>query len=157
PEKRVMTLPSSMIEACWRWNYGIDERYEEISAGAFIPSVFYFGVEGRVATGIAWGDGIPILLPKVDFILAPRDRLVPRKLFGSPKKDIVVFAWQELDAILKHYSAVPGDPICYQLFYEKPPADIEKLFRSKQPPASLPKAIAFDEILDHELVEKCRP
>ncbi len=157
PEKKVMTQPSDMIESYWRWNYGIEARYAEIGVDAFVPRVFYFDLEGRVATGVAWGDAIPILLPKVDLVLSPRDRLAPRRLLGSAKKDIVVFAWHELDAILKQYSKMPGDPICYQLYYAKPPGHIGKLFRSKQPPNDLPKSIAFDEILNQELVEKCRP
>jgi hypothetical protein len=157
PGQKVMTLPSKVIQKFWRWNLGVETRLQEIGVDAFVPTVYYFNGVGKVRTGIVWGDGIPILLPEVDIVVAPRDRLAPKPLLGSAKKDMVVFAWDELAGIIKQYPKVPGDPTCHQLYYEKTPPPIEKLFRSKQPPKELPKMIPFDEVLDEELVAKCMP
>lgn len=155
PTQRVLTLTSSQIETCWRWNFRREVRQGEIGDTAFVPRIFFFDMDEGVRTGVAWGDGIPILLPIVDLVLVPRQRLAPRRWFRS-KDDIVVFAWAELLPILRRFQHVPGEPACYQLFYETTPSDIERLIREKQPPSEVPKGIAVDQVLDLELVEKAR-
>src|SRR5262249_39865197 len=134
PPPSVITLPSSSIESCWRWNYGIQSRLKEIGVDVFVPTIYYLNLDGSLRTGIVWGDAIPILLPRVDLVLAPRDQLRPKKLFGSSKQDMVLFSWSELEPIVKQFPKQTGDPISYLLSYEKTPTDIEKLFRSKQLP-----------------------
>lgn len=150
-----LTLPWSRIEALWRWNYDRETRQNEISDTAFVPRIFFFDVAGKVQTGVAWGDGIPILLPAVDLVLVPRQRLAPRRWFRS-KDDIVVFSWSELDSILPHYRKRSGEPDCYELFYEATSAEIERIIREKHPPSDMPKGVAFDQVLDRELLEQAR-
>lgn len=88
-------------------------------------------------------------------MLVPRQRLAPRRWFRA-KDDIVVLSWQELEPILRPFRKRPGEPESYELFYEAPPSDIERLIREKQPPAEMPKGVAFDQVLDRELWEGAR-
>jgi hypothetical protein len=154
-EQTFLTLPSSRIKALWRWNFDREERQNEIADTAFVPRIFFFDAGGKVQTGVAWGDGIPILLPSVDLVLAPRQRLAPRSWFRS-KEDIVVFSWPELDSILRPFRKRSGELDSFELFYEATPTEIERVFRAKPPPPDMPKGVAFDQILDRELLEQAR-
>lgn len=154
PTAAYLSVPSAQIEATWRWNYGREDRQAEIGDSAFVPRVFFFDVEGRVRTGVAWGDGIPILLPEVDLLLVPRERLAPRRMFRSTANDIVVFGWDEAKPILIGFTKVSGEPPSYELFYEDTPSDIERLIRGKKPPTEIPKGLAFDQVVDQELLQR---
>jgi hypothetical protein len=150
-----LTLPASQIEALWRWNFDREIRQNEIGDTAFVPRIFFFDAGGKVQTAVAWGDGMPVLLPAVDLVLVPRQRLAPRRWFRS-KDDIVVFPWRELEPIVGRFRQRSGEPSFYELFYEATPSDIERAIREKQPPAEMPKGVAFDRILDRELLEQAK-
>ena len=151
PTPKVYTLPSARIEAVWRWNFGREDRQSEVGDGAFVPRIFFVDLDGYLRSGVVWGDGIPILLPVVDLLLVPREELAPRT--GADK---VLFAWGELEATVGRFDFLRESVPCYELFYDEPPSDIQRLIRQKQPPAQMPKGLAFDQLLDQELVEKVR-
>src|SRR5262249_32274818 len=142
PTQRFLTLASSQIETYWRWNYRRALRQREVGDTAFVPRIFFFDVDGQVRTGVAWGDGIPIVLPVVDLVLVPRRQFAPRRWFRS-KVDIVVFTWADLEPILGRYQRVSGEPVCYELLYDATPPEIERMIRGKQPPSTMPKGVAF--------------
>jgi hypothetical protein len=156
PKAAHLCLPSSKIETAWNWNYQREERQSQFGDNAFVPKLFFFNVNGVVRTGIAWSDGIPILLPQVDLVLAPRSRLAPRRLFRARTDDIVVFSWGEVQPILKRFRELPGDIACFELFYDQTPHDIERMIREAKPPRQLPEGIGFDQVLDQELLERAR-
>lgn len=155
PTQRVVTLPASQIEMYWRRNYGREARQREVGEKAYVPGVLFVEAQGEVRTAVAWGDGIPILLPVVDLALVPRQRLAPRGWF-RPKPDIVVFSWAEVEPMVRRFRQVPGELACYELFYEATPDDIERAIREKKPPREMPKGLALDAVLDRELVETAR-
>lgn len=155
PAERFLTLPSSRIEALWRWNFGRQVRQKEVGDAAFVPRIFFLDASGEVQTGVIWPDGIPVLLPVVDVVVVLRQRLAPRRWFRS-KDDIVVFSWCELEPIVRRFPKASGDLECYELFYEAAPVDIERVIREKQPPTEMPKGVAFDQVLDRELIEQAK-
>ncbi|HYV34427.1 MAG TPA: hypothetical protein VE988_01910 [Gemmataceae bacterium] len=154
--QRVLSLPSARIETYWRWNCSRAARQDEIGESAFVPGVFFFDVEGEVRTGAIWGDGIPILLPEVDQVIVPRQRLAPRRWF-SHKDDMVVFSWAELETTLEGFPSSSEELACYKLFYDATPPEIENLIREKQPPKEKPKGVPFDQVLDRELISQAKP
>ena len=106
---------------------------------------------GEVRTAAVWGDGIPILLPFVDLVLVPRQQLAPLHS-SNPKGDVVAFTWRELEPIMMGYRKGSQYLACYELFYEVTPPAIERVIREKAPLTDKPKAVAFDQILDKELI-----
>jgi hypothetical protein len=150
-----LTLPSSRIEALWRWNFNRELVQVDIADKAFVPRIFFFEADRNVQTAVAWGDGIPILLPAVDLVLVPRQRLAPRRWFRS-NDDIVVFTWRELEPIVRRFRQRSSEPSSHELFYEATPSDIERAIREKQPPAEMPKGVDFDQILDREVLEQAK-
>ncbi len=150
-----LTLPTSQIESLWRWNFDRNKRQDQVGEGAFVPRVFFFNDGGRVLTGVAWADGIPILLPVVDLVLVPRDRLAPRKWLGS-QKDVVVFSWAELEPLIQRFRCESGSPIAYELFYETTPPEIDRVIREKALPKEVPTGFPFDQVLNRELLEEAK-
>jgi hypothetical protein len=154
-EQEYLTLPESQIESLWRWNSKRKQRQEKLGEAVFVPRIFFFAAGGEVQTGIVWADGIPIFLPVVDLVLAPRDRLAPRRWLRS-KEDIVEFRWREIEPIAKRFRKSSSQPEACELFYQEIPADIERAIREKAPLKEVPQAVAFDQILDLELIEEAR-
>lgn len=150
-----LTLPTSQIESLWRWNFDRNKRQDQVGEGAFVPRVFFFNDGGRVLTGVAWADGIPILLPDVDVVLVPRDRLAPRKRLRS-QKDVVVFSWAELEPLVQRFRCESGSPIAYELFYETTPPEIDRVIREKALPKEAPTGLPFDQVLNRELLEEAK-
>jgi hypothetical protein len=155
PTHPYLTLPASQIETYWRWNFERDERQEQVGEAGFVPRIFFFDFDGEVKTGAAWGDGIAILLPTVDLVLVPRKLLAPRGLFRA-REDIVVFTWSELEPILEHFPRVPGELVAYELFYDAAPVEIERLIRDRPRTTEKLKGVAFDQVLDQELIERAK-
>jgi hypothetical protein len=153
--QRFLTLPSSRIRVIWRWNIDRNKRQNDVGDSAFVPRIFCIDAGGEVQTGVAWGDGIPILLPVVDRVLAPRQELAPRRWFRS-REDIVVFPWQELEPIARRFRKNPGEMESHELFYESTPPDIERVIREKQPTTEMLQMVPFDQVLDQELMEQAR-
>jgi hypothetical protein len=153
PAQKLLTLPAAQIEACWQWNLNRATRQGRLEFDGFVPLIFFFEAAGQVRTAVIWGDGLPILLPVVDLLLIPRERLAPRRWFRA-KSDEVFFFWDELAPLIRRFPLVPGSPACYQLNYQTTPPELEQAIRNKQPPRDKPKGIPFDRILDRELIEK---
>lgn len=150
PKQDVLSLPSAKLRQYWTWNDDRGIVQDEMVDSGFVPKLFFFNVNGKVKTGVAWGDGIPVLLPEVDLVLMPRQRL------ASKGDDIVMATWQELLPLLERFPKVEKGLQCRELFFEETPADIEKWIRSRKPPAESPKEVGFDQILDEDLLEKAR-
>ena len=153
--RKHLTLPSAQLEAVWRWNLGREARQNAIGEAAFVPQIMFLDAGDAIQTAVVWGDGIPILLPVVDTVLAPRQKLAPRGWLRS-KPDVVVFSWQEVEPIARRFRNAGGEPACFELFYEATPPDIERIIRDKQPPATLPTGVAFDHVLNRELIDGTR-
>lgn len=148
-------LPAATIEKIWRWNYTRDDRQAALGGDVFLPRIFYFDVDGRLCTGVAWGDLTPILLPPVDIILAPRKTYAPRR-FLRKKEDVVLFRRTELDHLLRVFPT-GRDILPYRrVSYETPPADLEKAIRAKSAHQETVKAVPPDQVLDQELLDSAR-
>jgi hypothetical protein len=148
----LLTMPAARIHAAWQWNFNREARQNATGDAVFVPRIFFFDVGGEVQTGVAWGDGIPILLPVVDVVLVPRQRLAPRRWLRS-KDDLVVFSWPEIEPIASRFQKAAGELESFELFYDATPADIEQVIRDRQP-AALPTAVTFDKVLDRELLKQ---
>jgi hypothetical protein len=153
--QRYLSLPSDQIEAVWRWNFNRERLQNEIVEALFVPRIFFFEVDDEVKTAIAWADGIPILMPTVDYVIVPRKAFAPKR-FLRPKKDLVVFDWMELSPIIQRYAMIEGELNCHELSYSKTPSDIEKLIREKSPDGKKRAGIAAEQVFDRELLERAR-
>ena len=151
--KTPFMMPASVIEATWRWNLDRESRQDRLHDDlqpAFVPRIMFLHANGKLCTCAVWGDGIPILLPRVDIVIVPRSEFAPRGVAD----DVVLFEWKELEALFGNFRQVRSRFLEYELFYEYPPVEIEKAIRGQNPPETKPQLIGFDKVLDQEMVER---
>ncbi len=151
-----LTLPTAAIENSWRWNYQRAQKQHEIGDGAFVPRIFYLKGQGCSGTGVARPDGIASLLPTVDFVMIPRNRLAPRRWLRAAREDVVMVSWGRMQGVLSRFSRSAGGLESYELFYEATPNDIEDWIRRQKSPAQMPKGVPFDHVLNQELIAQAR-
>jgi len=153
-ESGYFRLPTSAIEACWKWNRGIRRLQADLGEYMFVPRISFFMSGDSICRAVVWGDGIPIAMPPVDLIVAPRDRFARNK--DGSSMEIVCFAWNEIEPLLKAFSIIDGEGGRYhKLLYQNCPEEIERLFRSKEETAIKPGLIADDRVLNEEIFNEC--
>jgi hypothetical protein len=155
PKRQLPNLPFERLEAVWRWNLQRESRQNDVGQNVFVPRVSFFEMHGEISTGVVWTDGIPILLPTVDLMLVPRQRLAPRRWFRR-KDDVVVLTWQQLESIAQRFRKSAGPLDSYEVFYDETPDDIVQVICEKPHFAALPNNVPFDQVLDRELIDQVR-
>ncbi len=151
----VFSLPTARIESIWRWNLELGALQEKIGESNFVPRILCINSSGSVQTTVVWGDGLPILLPRVDVVLAARKHFAPRGWFRT-KNDVVIIPWNEMEPLLRTYRKRTGNPDSYELFYQAPPSEIEQFFRQRPASSEKPSIVSFDQVLNRELLEQAK-
>jgi hypothetical protein len=147
PGRKVASMPGDELRAAWEWNYHRAERQRR-DPGLFVPGIFFFRIEGRISRVVFWGEGMPILLPKVDYVLVGRV-VAGEKRFGlAPWSDVLnivrLAGWDATKDPLKlAYRATP--PPIENWVANIPLIDVEALER-----------LSADQILDEELIAAAR-
>jgi hypothetical protein len=141
------SMPADQLRAAWEWNYHLAERAWR-NPSLVVPTVMFLRIEGRPSTVAVWGDGMPILLPKVDYMLIGRH--------VGDEKQIGLAPWSAItDVIERAGFDAADDPI--KLAYFTTPTPIKDLVANI--PAIGVKALErlrVDEILDDELIAAAR-
>ncbi len=148
-------LPTDVIERCWKWNYNKKSLENEIQEDVFIPEISYVQYGKKLYRSVVWGDGIPIAIPPVDTVLAPRQRLA-RHISGD-SFELVMFTWDEIEPVVKNFPFIEKENGCYyKLFYEEQPQQIEMLFRNKEERTIEYEIIDNHLVLNEEIFKKLR-
>jgi hypothetical protein len=66
------TMPTNKLRTIWAWNYHLSECRRQ-NPDCFVPTIRFFRIHRHAGAAVAWGDGMPFLLPKVDYVLVGRD------------------------------------------------------------------------------------
>jgi hypothetical protein len=141
------SMPADTLSADWAWNYHLAEcKWRNPSC--FVPTIAFFQIEGRPSRVVAWGDGMPILLPKVDYVLVGRD------VSGEPRFGLA--HWAEVAEVVERAGFDPkNDPLTLAYFTTpRPIADWV---------ANIPlidfdalKQLRADQVVDDELIVAAR-
>jgi hypothetical protein len=149
---QVHSLPSSVTRDAWRWNFGRDALQEAVGESKYVPPVTFLLLDGKVVTVTIWPDGIPVVMPQVDYLFIGRKELAPRRFFRK-EQDHVLLAWDDALPVLKrHSSSQFGAAI--SLDYDQTPKDVVAFVQSLPKYARELSGISPDRVLDRELVEK---
>lgn len=143
---RPHALPSARIQAVWQWNFLREHMQEEIGPGVFVPRIFCVDKEGQLLTAISWGVE-QTLIPRVDTLL------LPCASEGPARKDGAAIYWDEVAPLLEQFNSVRSGCQCFNLDFETPPRDIAAFRWRRRPKAEGITGIAFDQVLDQELVD----
>lgn len=155
PNENIPTLPTSQIEACWRWNFTLGDLQAQFGENVFVPRFMLLECEGSVRSGIVWPDGIPTAIPEADLVIIPRKTILPRKFLHQPE-DLVIAPWAEVQPILETFP-IKGGAVPYRhLEYSTPPEHVISQLRALQPTGMKIQALSTDKVLNTELVAKAR-
>jgi len=157
PGFRMATLPRDELRAIWAWNYGRAAEHRISGRRRFTPLIQFVGIEGRLRTMAHWPRGMPVLLPKVDYVLINREDGNDER-FGLPP-------WSEVLEVVGRNPRfdVTKDPISLEYLRTPqaitkwieniPPIDLEALERlpatqvfDTELAAAVHKSIAIGEI-----------
>ena len=153
--QELLTLPSSLLEKCWRWNYHLKHLQGELGQEMFIPKILFIQYQGRLLTSVVWTDAIPIALPKVDSIILYRKTLAQRT-FIRKSEDMVLVMREEVEPLLSDFPVSEEHFSYYTVIYRDPTPEIKSFFQMQKPAKTEIKFIPPDQIHDQELLETVR-
>ena len=114
PAREFIALPAEQLRTAWAWNYRRAQR-QSATGDYFVPIIQFFRIEGHLRQVVTWGEGMPILLPRVDYVR------VGRHVDG--KKRVGLARWSEVIEIAQRAGVdVTRTPL--QLIYSKTPTAI---------------------------------
>lgn len=151
------TLPTAEIERIWHWNRQEEALRARFGGALFIPRITCGVIDGKVVTYAVWGDGIPIALPRVDWVIGVRSK---RRLFGLLPGDMETMPWPvgALAPLLAQAERL-DDPLTGEVHLFRAPAAmaaVKSWFRT-QPAAPLPMApIPIDALADEALLAEAK-
>jgi hypothetical protein len=143
-DRAMATMPTAELNAAWEWNYRCAERRDRHNRRAYVPTIIFVHIDGRPGRAIIWGEGMPILLPRVDYVLVARE--VSGQLCAG------IATWSEITELAKRAGFdTSKEPL--ELAYLVPPPVIADWVATR--PLTDMKAIGrmhAYQILDEELV-----
>lgn len=148
----IHALPASALTEAWRWNFGRGVLQATYADAAFVPAVFFMLVDGKAVRAATWGDGIPLVVPQVEYLIVVRDALRPKGLFGFAKKekDLVWVPFADARALLERHRRPGTDD--FVLDWSEPPKDVVDFVRKLRVVSHDVKRLSPDKVLDEELV-----
>ena len=145
-------LPTSRLHDVWRWNFGRESLQRALGEAQFVPRIIFVRLSGALVTAVVWPDGIPSVLPRVDYLVIGREEFAPRTIFRK-RKDTVFVEWTEAEPfITKHSSGKRNEG--FDLDYANCPTDIAHFIRGLVRNKPSVSGMSPDQVLDSELVEK---
>ena len=72
PDLNIATMPAEKLRAGWAWNYDLTARSAMLRNRRYVPAISLWIIEGRRCLVATWPQGLPISLPKVDYVLVGR-------------------------------------------------------------------------------------
>lgn len=159
----IFHLPAAQNRGIWLWNSG-RERYLDLLGSlemlpCFVPTVFMFTREAgppRAFSAVVWSEAMPLAVPRVDYVLAMRER-------GDPVR---LIPWEEIAPHLARWTHRPAD-FTFVLdrqesalglehwLVEEPQEELALLLDQGGVAERLVRLVA-DQVLDRELVDAAR-
>lgn len=156
PEGAPLTLPTEKLRRIWEWNRRRAERQEREGESVFVPRILFLEGSDSVESTVVWGDGIPVLIPRVDSVLVGRHELAPRRFFLFRGPDAARVSWEELANLLEGFprSDEPMEQI--EARYDERPDAVGRFVRDLPPLDERPEILAVEQVLDTEVIEEAR-
>jgi hypothetical protein len=147
PGSNIVPMPRDKLHGAWEWNYHRAERVRR-NPNLFLPGISFFRIESLPSRVVVWGEGMPILLPEVEYVL------VGRVVSGDARFGLA--RWSEVLEIIRRAGIdATSDPV--RLEYRMTPAPIADWV------ANIPlinhhalERLSADQILDDDLIAKAR-
>jgi hypothetical protein len=135
----------------WRWNLGREERQSKFHDAKFVPRIAFLRIDGKAKTAAVWPDGIPTVIPPVDYLIIVRRHLNQK---SGRAEDHALLAWEAVRPLLGRYGLVCDDQSIMLNYDREPPADVRSFLQSLPSHTGELAYFGAAEVLDSELVEK---
>jgi hypothetical protein len=147
PDRDIALMPADQLRAAWEWNYHRAER-EQRNPDLFVPGITFFRFQGDPSRVVVWGEGMPILLPKVDHVL------VGRVVSGEARFGLA--PWSEVVEVVRRAGLdATNDPL--KLAYRvTPPPIADWVSNIPLIDTEALEQLSADRILDNELIAAAR-
>lgn len=135
-------VPVSVLRETWEWNYRRRERDAALAGRQVVPLIRLREIDGRASLVTVWGNGMPIILPAVDYVLVGR--------YVNGQERVGLAPWVEVaDVVARAGIAVGNMPL--DINYESTPSAIRQWVDSVQliDPSTLP-LLQPEQLLDEE-------
>jgi hypothetical protein len=151
----IVSLPKADLMRIWTWNRSRKELQAQIGDSQFVPRIIFARIGRQIFTAAVWPDGIPALVPLVDYLIVPRKETAPKRFFRRVE-DRVLLAWSDARSFLERYgSRTYGDTIA--LNYAQQEKEVTNFVESLARDDRQIIGISADQVLDRELIEKYPP
>ncbi len=140
--------PRADLKAIWEWNYSIDRRYEDMVEDLFIPRISFCRDSDEAKTAIVWGDLVPSILPKVEWVIIVKDRYARRRWFRK-EVEIAIVPWESMPDELSGYRTEIQPVPHYFVDKPEPPKEWVDWIR-RIPAGNRPEILSMHQILDAE-------
>jgi hypothetical protein len=150
--ENLITLPADDLIAAWSWNLARGDLQRKLGEATFVPCIMFLLVDGQPATAAVWPDGIPIAVPRVDYLFVPREKLAPRKFLLRKKDQAFIPAVQALPILRKFATARPDGTLV--MSYDRVPQEIKAFVEGLSSNTRQISGVSADKVLDRELVAK---
>jgi hypothetical protein len=143
PDLNISSMPADKLRLAWAWNYHLADRKWR-NHSCFVPIIKFFRIEGRPCTAVVWGDGMPVLLPKVDYALVGRH--------VSGEIHVGLAPWSEIVEVTERAGFdTMNDPL--KLAYFMTPSPIASFVANIAPiNVRALERLRMEQILDEELL-----
>ncbi len=140
-ERKIATMPAAALRAAWEWNYRCADQREKRKQQSYVPSILFWRIDGRVCRVAAWGESIPILLPRVDYVFVARE--------AAGKVQGTLALWTEIVALAQRAGFDTGkEPL--ELRYLTPPPVIAAWAAN----LSLSDLNAYEQLPAHQIIDE---
>jgi hypothetical protein len=145
--------PTAMLTEIWRWNVARSERQAQAGDEKYVPRVGFLRIDGMARSFVFWPDGIPTIVPPVDYLIVGREQLCPAS--GSAP-DQALLTWRQARPVLERHGTVAADN-SFVPNYGRAPDEVVRFLQSLAAHAGEFEFLQSDKVLDLELVEQLAP
>jgi hypothetical protein len=142
------TLPRTQLNAAWEWNYDCAERRDRLNLHAYVPTILFWRIDGRASRVVVWGEAMPILLPRVDYVIVVAE--------SSRTRQTGVASWDEVAALAKRAGFETGKAPIELRYLTPPPLIADWVARIPRIELKPHEKLHAYQILDAELVAAAR-
>jgi hypothetical protein len=150
--REVATYPTAMLTNAWRWNLARSERQAQAGDEKFVPRIGFVRIGGTARSFVVWPDGIPTIIPPVDYLIRERLRPAPR---SAP--DLALLPLRQARPVLERHGTIAADASFMPSYDGEPPDEVVRFLQSLPAHAEEFAFLGNDQVLDLELVEQFVP
>jgi hypothetical protein len=79
----ISSFASAKLFRIWTWNRSRKKLQRQVGDSKFVPRIIFIRIDQQIFSAAVWPDGIPALIPPVDYLIVPRKKWLPNDSSGE--------------------------------------------------------------------------